>query len=632
MFYIFLCCFTVYVLSLLSFPFYKSRLSAKNYIIFNSVVLFSLFCLLSFMFRPLLVLNQTYLFWIDVGAFFSNVIPFSWTISINVLSYLFSFLVVIIGFSTNIYTLNYFRGEADENLFVFWLNAFIASMLCLVFASNFYTLFLGWELIGLTSFFLINFWHTRRGTNKSSFKAFSFNLISDVFLLTTLVCFYKAGNTTDCSAIIYLTMWERFLDSALVQFGLLTLVGCAGIKSVQIGGHLWLPDSMEAPVPASSLIHSATLVSAGIFLIAKFQILFFMNNWVTTLMFIGALTACYGGIVAAAQTDLKKLLAYSTMSHCGFLWILASLGHLYVLGFYLFLHGLFKAATFYCAGSFIRAYGSQDSRWMGGGSHYLRLDTFLLLVCGANLGGLPFTVGFFFKTFFFKIFLLYNFGFLAIGFIFVGLLTSILYFFRLTFYALYDFYKNVKFFPNIFLSINDKPADEGITLSTKNHFVAVLFLFFMALLCMLFFSQFYGTGSLFYESALEINNAAWMLLQLGFLYQTYYIYFYVLYALFIFLLIIGFWRKNIFSLEQCSIIIFFFVGLLLLLRCEVILWRKLILLRILILDLRHINQMFWFICHNDNTDDDFDFLYFELCIFLLLLELFINEYFTLILF
>ena len=119
---------------------------------------------------------------------------------------------------------------------------------------------------------------------------------------------------------------------------------------------------MEAPVPASSLIHSATLVSAGIYLICKFNILYVLSGWVNALIFVGALSAAYGGVVAAAQTDLKKLLAYSTMSHCGFLWVLASSGDFFITVLYLFLPGIFKASSFYCAGSFIRMYGTQDSR------------------------------------------------------------------------------------------------------------------------------------------------------------------------------------------------------------------------------------------------------------------------------
>ena len=125
---------------------------------------------------------------------------------------------------------------------------------------------------------------------------------------------------------------------------------------------------MEAPVPASALIHSATLVSAGIFVLLRFKFLLIEANFLYVIIVIGSFTAAYGGVVAAAQTDVKKLLAYSTMSHCGFLYMLVGFGDEYITISYLFLHGLFKAMTFYCVGSFIRFYGTQDTRYMGGGA------------------------------------------------------------------------------------------------------------------------------------------------------------------------------------------------------------------------------------------------------------------------
>ena len=192
--------------------------------------------------------------------------------------FLFLTLVIIIGFATNIYTLNYFKNEADENLFLFWLNAFIASMTLLILSNNFFTLFLGWELIGLTSFFLINFWVARRATLKSSFKAFSFNLFSDLMLLITCVNLFLSYGVTDITFINILAELNTCVSVNYLSTAMICLLVCASIKSVQFGGHLWLPDSMEAPVPASALIHSATLVSAGIYLLLKFFNLFIVTN------------------------------------------------------------------------------------------------------------------------------------------------------------------------------------------------------------------------------------------------------------------------------------------------------------------------------------------------------------------
>ena len=149
---------------------------------------------------------------------------------------------------------------------------------------------------------------------------------------------------------------------------------------------------------------------------------------------MGSVTAMYGGIVASSQTDMKKLLAYSTMSHCGFLMILVSFLNFYVLIIYLFLHGLFKAATFFCAGSFIRIYGSQDTRLMGGGQRLFFSDSLLLLLCAGNLCGLPFTIGVLYKTYFLSILLYSNNMVGILGVVFIGLVTGNIYFFRLIYY------------------------------------------------------------------------------------------------------------------------------------------------------------------------------------------------------
>ena len=179
---------------------------------------------------------------------------------------------------------------------------------------------------------------------------------------------YTVFQTTDINNINTMVVSKTYSFSNELYIGIAFLIICTCVKSVQFIGHLWLPDSMEAPVPASALIHSATLVSAGIYLLLRFKFLIIELNVSYILINIGAFTAAYGGVVATAQTDVKKLLAYSTMSHCGFLYMLVGFGDEYITISYLFLHGIFKAATFYCVGSFIRIYGSQDTRLMGGGA------------------------------------------------------------------------------------------------------------------------------------------------------------------------------------------------------------------------------------------------------------------------
>jgi NADH-quinone oxidoreductase subunit L len=156
---------------------------------------------------------------------------------------------------------------------------------------------------------------------------------------------------------------------------------------------------------------------------------------------IGSVTAAYGGVISASQTDMKKLLAYSTISHCGFLFVLVGTQVYVAAIIYLFLHGLFKALTFFCAGSFIRVAGSQDTRMMGGLSRILPVDTILLLICAFNLGGLPFSLGYMYKSILIASVLNYNYTYLVLGFITIGLLTSLIYVYRIVNYSAFDVVK-----------------------------------------------------------------------------------------------------------------------------------------------------------------------------------------------
>lgn len=502
------------------------------------------------------------------------IVNFSLMFSFSFLSCSFGVLVTLIGFCTNFYILNYFKHEADEFGFIFWINGFISSMLILVFANNFFTLFLGWELIGLTSFFLINFWQAKRATLKASFKAFSFNLLSDIALLGAFINFYTSTGTAQCDNFLYIVCWDFTTLDANIKVGATLLILCAGIKSVQVFGHLWLPDSMEAPVPASALIHSATLVSAGIFLLCKFNILFVLLNWEHGVGILGGVTAAVGGITAAAQSDMKKLLAYSTMSHCGFLWVLTSLNNIVVVILYLFLHGIFKAATFYCAGSFIRTYGSQDTRQMGWGGRVLVGDSFFLYFCALNLAGLPFSIGAMYKAFFLKAFFVATTSSAVVGFTFLGMLASLVYFFRLVFFSVNDFLKSSRLLIN-FTSTKNKTKLANVSSIQNTHLLGVSILLASAVIVV------YGFYWMLNITVMRIEDVTCLTpgfllfkLKIEYLYSTYLIFFYLLYYfIYVSLVLIAF-RGNSFLRELTVAIILFLV--ILGLACEVTLWRKLI--------------------------------------------------------
>lgn len=528
-----------YCVGLFLFPFYRYYLSVKA-----TIITFS--SLLSFLFVVLLVEFSSFVFYekceyvdfLAVSHEFGTIdVALSFTLSS--LSYLFLLLVVAIGLATNLYTLNYFKGEADESLFLFWLNAFIASMSLLVLSNNFYTFFLGWELIGLTSFFLINFWVARRATLKSSFKALSFNLVSDLALLIGFTNLYLCYGTTDITLLVNLIELTTSANSIYLQNSSAALLLCASIKSVQLGGHLWLPDSMEAPIPASALIHSATLVSAGVYILLKFFNLFLIVNYLNYISCLGALTCAYGGVVAASQTDLKKLLAYSTMSHCGFLFLLVSFGFFFPTILYLFLHGIFKAITFFCVGSFVRVFKSQDMRLMGGAAKVLPVDSVLLIICAVNLGGLPFTLGYLYKFFFFKTFFLMQHFFLTFGFIIIGLLVSVIYVYKLIYYPVFDYLKgsllrlllnlkstkfNISTYYSCYTPITFYTVIALLSLSLFVYFLAFYFLTFLAF-DSISLSDWYTSFTLLYH-------------YYTLLYFPYILLFYFIYALILFYLFI----------------------------------------------------------------------------------------------
>jgi len=375
-----------------------------------------------------------------------GILTVTFDILIDKLSITYVMLILSIGLCVLLYTFSYFRYEPHvERLFLF-INLFMISMCILVVGGNLFVIFLGWELIGLTSFFLINFWSTRIGTLKAAFKAFVFNKVSDLGLLLFII--FSLITTGESNVLILNSLFINFVDVHVQIFGIsisyieiffFFLTVSAFIKSAQFGFHIWLPDSMEAPVPASALIHSATLVSAGVFLFLRFSHLVELSTLILNCcVLISSLTAAFGGVSACFQSDVKRILAYSTISHCGFLIFLACLGNLEVTLLYLCVHGFFKALVFMCVGNVIRfARNYQDFRYMGGFASYLPVETFLMLIGLLNLAGLPFSFGFVIKHYT----LLSMFGVTNILVkinLLVGMFSSLIYSYRIYYYVFFD--------------------------------------------------------------------------------------------------------------------------------------------------------------------------------------------------
>lgn len=409
---------------------------------------------LNFIFKE----NNFYFISIGKWMYLSQNYKVSFDFLFDNISFSFSFLTLTIAIFVYVYTFSYFRYEPLVERLVLFLNSFIISMVFLVSSGNFIMLFLGWEMIGLTSFLLINFWSTRVGTLKAAFKAYSFNKVSDFFLFFAILLIFHLTFTLDI--ITFLTTVQLYTSHFIyifnIKFNILEvisifLLGSAFIKSAQFGAHIWLPDSMEAPVPASALIHSATLVSAGIYLLLRFNNLFDHSYYAYFLIaLIGSFTALYGGLTSMFQSDVKRILAYSTISHCGFLMVMYTTGVLEYVVLYLYIHGFFKAATFLCVGNIIRfSRNIQDYKRMGFFYKFLPFEAFSCFICLINLGGLPLTLGFYSK----HLLLLslnnnYFMYYLVLVNCILAALTGLYYSSKLYYYVFFDFKKSKKIIYN----------------------------------------------------------------------------------------------------------------------------------------------------------------------------------------
>ena len=279
-------------------------------------------------------------------------------------------------------------------------------MLMLITADNFIQLFLGWEGVGLCSYLLINFWFTRLQANKAAIKAMVINRVGDVGLALGVFSVFVVFKTCDYSVVFSLVPYVAnvtynflgFEVEAISTIGLLLFVGAVG-KSAQIGLHTWLPDAMEGPTPVSALIHAATMVTAGVYLIIRCSPLYeYSGSALTVITVFGALTAFIAGTIGLVQNDLKKVIAYSTCSQLGYMVFACGLSNYSVSMFHLINHAYFKALLFLSAGSVIHALNDeQDMRRMGGLLQVLPYTYVMILIGSLALMGFPFLTGFYSK-------------------------------------------------------------------------------------------------------------------------------------------------------------------------------------------------------------------------------------------
>jgi len=324
---------------------------------------------------------------------------------IDSLSAMMMVVVTFVSLMVHIYTIGYMHDDPGYQRFFSYISLFTFSMLMLVMSNNFLQLFFGWEAVGVVSYLLIGFWYTRPTAIHANLKAFLVNRVGDFgFLLGIAAVLYLFGS------LDYATVFAsapNSADSMTDAFGgmkwmtitcLLLFVGAMG-KSAQVPLHVWLPDSMEGPTPISALIHAATMVTAGIFMVARMSPLFELSETaLSVVMIVGAITAFFMALIGLVQNDIKRVVAYSTLSQLGYMTV--ALGaSAYAAGiFHLGTHAFFKALLFLCAGSVIIAmHHEQDMRKMGGLRKYMPITYVTAFIGSLALAGIPPFAGFFSK-------------------------------------------------------------------------------------------------------------------------------------------------------------------------------------------------------------------------------------------
>ena len=339
--------------------------------------------------------------WISSGGFTAN-----WSINIDPLSSVMLVVVTFVSSLVHIYSIGYMSHDPHKPRFMSYLSLFTFSMLALVVSDNFLQLFFGWEGVGLCSYLLIGFWFKKETANNAAIKAFIVNRIGDFGLAIAIFLIFFFYGTINFEEVFQTTsqLAQKKISFFGVESNLITLIcvflfiGAMG-KSAQFLLHTWLPDAMEGPTPVSALIHAATMVTAGVFLVVRCSPIFEYSQVALSLVtIVGMITAIFAASVALVQNDIKKIVAYSTCSQLGYMFFAAGIGAYHVAMFHLFTHAFFKALLFLGAGSVIHAFSDeQDIRNMGGVRKKLPYTYIFMLLGTLALTGFPFLSGFYSK-------------------------------------------------------------------------------------------------------------------------------------------------------------------------------------------------------------------------------------------
>ncbi len=335
----------------------------------------------------------SYFDWINTGS-----VHLSFSFLLDPLSITMMTIITGVGFLIHVYSAGYMSHDEGMTRYFAFLNLFVFSMLLLVMGSNYIVLFAGWEGVGFCSYMLIGFWYKNQNYNDAAKKAFIMNRIGDLGFLLGMLLIFQTFGSLDYATVFTTTSSIESNSSVIIAITLLLFVGAMG-KSAQIPLYTWLPDAMAGPTPVSALIHAATMVTAGIYMVVRSNVLFSLAPFTLEfIQIIGLATALFAATIGLVQNDIKKVLAYSTVSQLGYMFFALGLGAYSTALFHVLTHAFFKALLFLCAGSVIHAMsGEQDIRNMGGLAKKLPITFYTFLIATLAISGIPPFAGFFSK-------------------------------------------------------------------------------------------------------------------------------------------------------------------------------------------------------------------------------------------
>lgn len=389
--------------------------------------------------------------WIKTADFVGN-----FGFLIDPLSSIFTLVITGVGFLIHVYSIGYMHDDEGHNRFFSYLNLFVFFMLLLVMGSNYLVMFVGWEGVGLCSYLLIGFWFKNQEYNSAANKAFIMNRVGDLGMLVGIILIF-----VNFGSLEYKDVLNSQVAAPITLITLLLFIGAMG-KSAQIPLYTWLPDAMAGPTPVSALIHAATMVTAGIYMVARNSALYVQAPvTMEIVMIVGLATAVLAATIAIKQNDIKKVLAYSTVSQLGLIFVALGLGAFTAGIFHVVTHAFFKALLFLGAGSIIHALGGeQDLRKMGGLKKYLPITYFTFLFGVLAISGIPPFAGFFSKDEILAAAFAHNKIVWALA-VFASLLTAF-YMFRLFFLA---FFGNERAGQHAMSHIHESPKSITIPLT-----------------------------------------------------------------------------------------------------------------------------------------------------------------------